>query len=141
MNDMITEKPALADFVERAAADIVRDCTHCGACVEICPVAPFAGVADSDHGATVAGVLEEFGIPCSKGRLRLPSLLGDVGWLADRAVQGLGLYNQEIHVLGEMNKTIACSIDKAKGELGALFGEGDGTEDDGPVGEADKLFK
>ncbi len=67
---------------------------------------------------TVASVLEEFGIPCSKGRLRLPSLLGDVGWLADRAVQGLGLYNQEIHVLGEMNKTIACSIDKAKGELG-----------------------
>jgi len=58
MNDMITGKPALADFVEHAAADIVANCTQCGACVEICPVASFAGVADADHGATVGGVLE-----------------------------------------------------------------------------------
>ena len=57
MNDMTKESPALVDFVEQAAADILRDCTQCGACVEICPVAPFAGVAESDHGATVGGVL------------------------------------------------------------------------------------
>jgi nucleoside-diphosphate-sugar epimerase len=30
----------------------------------------------------------------------------------------MGLYHQKIHVLSEMNKTIACSIDKARRELG-----------------------
>ena len=33
-------------------------------------------------------------------------------------IQGVGLYQQEIHVLSEMNKTIACTIAKAEGELG-----------------------
>ena len=28
-----------------------------------------------------------------------------------------GLYNQKIHVLSEIDKTIACSIDKAQKEL------------------------
>ena len=32
-------------------------------------------------------------------------------------MQSCGLYNQKIHVLGEMPHTIACSIDKAKREL------------------------
>ena len=39
------------------------------------------------------------------------------GW-CDGALQAVGLYNQKIHVLSEMNQTIACSIDKAKRELG-----------------------
>ena len=29
----------------------------------------------------------------------------------------MGLYNKEIHVLSEMNKTIACSIKKAEDDL------------------------
>ena len=33
-------------------------------------------------------------------------------------VQKFGLYQQQVHVLGELNKTIACSIDKEKAELG-----------------------
>jgi nucleoside-diphosphate-sugar epimerase len=28
------------------------------------------------------------------------------------------VYNQELHVLSEMNKSIACSADEAKAELG-----------------------
>ena len=36
----------------------------------------------------------------------------------DGCLQGVGLYEQKIHVLGEMNKTIACSIDRARRELG-----------------------
>jgi len=30
------------------------------------------------------------------------------------------MYHQKIHVLSEMNKTIACSIEKAKKELGYI---------------------
>jgi nucleoside-diphosphate-sugar epimerase len=58
------------------------------------------------------------GLKVAHKRLRLPSLAGDLAWLADSAIQRLGLYQQKIHVLSEMNKNIACSVDKARRELG-----------------------
>ena len=65
--------------------------------------------------ATVETLLEkEFSIPVAHKRLKLPYLSGEIATLADRMIQGLGLYSQKVHVLSEMNKTIACSIDKAK---------------------------
>ncbi len=68
---------------------------------------------------TVERLLEnELGIPCSHRRLRLPGLASQIAWLADKSLQALGLYHQKIHVLSEMNKTIACSVEKAKNELG-----------------------
>jgi nucleoside-diphosphate-sugar epimerase len=48
----------------------------------------------------------------------LPALVGRVAEIADGGLQAVGLYNQKIHVLGEMDKTIACSIAKARSELG-----------------------
>jgi nucleoside-diphosphate-sugar epimerase len=38
--------------------------------------------------------------------------------MVDKMLQSLGLYHQKIHVLSEMDKTIACTIDKAERELG-----------------------
>jgi nucleoside-diphosphate-sugar epimerase/choline dehydrogenase-like flavoprotein len=68
---------------------------------------------------TVESIMEEeLGIKCSKKRLRLPPIIGDVAWLCDFGLQSIGFYNQKIHVLSEMNKTIACSIEKAMAELG-----------------------
>jgi nucleoside-diphosphate-sugar epimerase len=68
---------------------------------------------------TVERLLErEFDMKVAHKRLRLPNLASSVAYAADRVVQGLGLYNQEIHVLSEMNKTIACSIGRAERELG-----------------------
>jgi nucleoside-diphosphate-sugar epimerase len=68
---------------------------------------------------TVERLLEdEFSIPCKHRRLRLPGLASQVAWLGDFSLQKLGLYHQKLHVLSEMNKSIACSIDKAKRELG-----------------------
>jgi nucleoside-diphosphate-sugar epimerase len=61
---------------------------------------------------------EEFGFEVSGKRLRLPSLVGDLAWLADKSLQSLTLYQQKIHVLSEMNKNIACSIGRAEKELG-----------------------
>jgi nucleoside-diphosphate-sugar epimerase len=61
---------------------------------------------------------EEFRIPVAHGRMRLPGVASTVAEVVDSVMQGAGLYNQKIHVLSEMNKTIACSIQKAERELG-----------------------
>jgi len=67
---------------------------------------------------TVEKLLEgEFNIKCSHKRMKLPSFVGDAAEFIDGLIQKTGLYNQKIHVLSEMNKTIACSVDKAKKDL------------------------
>lgn len=48
----------------------------------------------------------------------LPNFSSEVFLLADKVFQSLGMYQTEIHVAGEMNKDIACSIEKARRELG-----------------------
>jgi nucleoside-diphosphate-sugar epimerase len=69
--------------------------------------------------ATVREVLEsDFGIACARRQRRLPAAVGDLARLADGALQALGLYQQQVHVLGEMRHTIACSIERARRELG-----------------------
>jgi len=68
---------------------------------------------------TVERLLEqEFGVRCAHKRFRLPGFVSEVALFADKTLQSLGLYNQKIHVLSEMNKTIACSVAKAARELG-----------------------
>jgi nucleoside-diphosphate-sugar epimerase len=68
---------------------------------------------------TVEGLLrDEFGFEVSGKRIRLPSFAGEVARLIDKSLQSLSLYHQKIHVLSEMNKNIACSIVRAKDELG-----------------------
>jgi nucleoside-diphosphate-sugar epimerase len=68
---------------------------------------------------TVERLLEhEFKMPVAHKRLRLPGLASEVAMGIDAFFQMLGLYQQKIHVLSEMNKTIACRVDKAERELG-----------------------
>ena len=68
---------------------------------------------------TIERLLEtEFGHACKHKRMRLPAFASDVAWLADKTLQALGVYHQKIHVLSEMNKTIACSVARAEQELG-----------------------
>jgi nucleoside-diphosphate-sugar epimerase len=68
---------------------------------------------------TVERLLEaEFGQKCQHRRMRLPGFVSDVAEVVDRGIQATGLYHQKMHVLSEMNKTIACSVDKARRELG-----------------------
>jgi len=61
---------------------------------------------------------EEFGLSVEHKRMHLPGLASEVALAADFTLQKLGMYHQKIHVLSEMNKTIACSIAKAERELG-----------------------
>ncbi|TNE63836.1 MAG: NAD(P)-dependent oxidoreductase [Alphaproteobacteria bacterium] len=68
---------------------------------------------------TVKAVLkEDFGMQVADKNLHAPAIIGDFAQLADAILQATGLYQQKIHVLSEMNKTIACDISKAKRELG-----------------------
>lgn len=68
---------------------------------------------------TVEHLLErEFGQTCAHKRLRLPGVAADVAGVVDRSLQSAGLYHQKIHVLSEMNKTIACSVKKGMQALG-----------------------
>jgi len=68
---------------------------------------------------TVERLMEkEFGLKVAHKRLRLPAVAGDIAGVADGLVQRLGLYQQKIHVLSEMNKNITCSVEKAQRELG-----------------------
>jgi nucleoside-diphosphate-sugar epimerase len=68
---------------------------------------------------TVERLLEtEFGAKCAHKRLPLPGLASSIAFAADCVIQALGLYHQKIHVLSEMNKTIACSVAKAEHDLG-----------------------
>jgi nucleoside-diphosphate-sugar epimerase len=68
---------------------------------------------------TVERLLEtEFGQKCAHKRLRLPGIASEIAFMADATLQSLGVYHQKIHVLSEMNKTIACSVARAEQELG-----------------------
>jgi nucleoside-diphosphate-sugar epimerase len=68
---------------------------------------------------TVERLLEqEFKMPVAHKRMRLPGIASEVALVVDKVMQGVGLYRQEIHVLSEMNKTIACSVERAVRELG-----------------------
>ena len=68
---------------------------------------------------TVREVLrDDFRIAVKPTTIRAPGIVADVARVADWTLQKAGLYNQEIHVLSEMNRTIACSIERAQAELG-----------------------
>ena len=68
---------------------------------------------------TIERVLEQdFGVKCAHKRMKLPGFASGFAWVVDRALQSVGVYHQKIHVLSEMNKTIACTIAKAERELG-----------------------
>ena len=67
---------------------------------------------------TVGEALRAEGYTVSDRMLKVPSFIGTVAEKADRLLQGRGIYHQQMHVLGEMNKTIACDIAAARTDLG-----------------------
>ena len=62
-------------------------------------------------------LVDEFKQNIRKTQIILPNIMSEFALLIDASIQSIGLYNQKIHVLSEMNKNIACSIGKAKTEL------------------------
>jgi nucleoside-diphosphate-sugar epimerase len=67
---------------------------------------------------TVRTVLrDDFGMKISARTLRVPGIVSDIARVTDRLLQGAGCYCRNIHVLSEMNLTIACVIDKAQRDI------------------------
>jgi nucleoside-diphosphate-sugar epimerase len=67
---------------------------------------------------TVKRALREEGYDVSPRQLHLPSAVGRVAERLDRTAQQHGLYQRELHVLGESDKTIACDITRTREVLG-----------------------
>jgi nucleoside-diphosphate-sugar epimerase len=67
---------------------------------------------------TVGRALEAEGFEVKPNRVRLPAFAGRVAERVDALAQRAGRYVQAVHVLGEMDKTIACDISVARRELG-----------------------
>ena len=67
---------------------------------------------------TVGRALADEGFDVSPNRLRMPDLLARFAELADATMQRTGRYQQQLHVLGELNKNIACDIGAAQRDLG-----------------------
>ena len=67
---------------------------------------------------TVGRALRAEGFDVVPNRTRLPELAARMAEIADAMVQRTGRYNQQVHVLGEMGKSIACDISVARAELG-----------------------
>jgi nucleoside-diphosphate-sugar epimerase len=69
--------------------------------------------------ATVRRALAAEGLAVSgPERVPLPRAAARAAELADALIQGRGRYSQALHVLGELNHTIACDITRAREELG-----------------------
>jgi nucleoside-diphosphate-sugar epimerase len=67
---------------------------------------------------TVGRALRDEGFEVTPNRVRVPALVSRLAELADSSIQRLGRYHQQVHVLGEMDKNIACDISVARDELG-----------------------
>ncbi|MEO6652942.1 MAG: NAD(P)-dependent oxidoreductase [Ilumatobacteraceae bacterium] len=67
---------------------------------------------------TVGRAMTDEGFDVRPNRAKVPNLVAVVAERADALLQRSGRYHQQLHVLGEMNKTIACDISAARVELG-----------------------
>lgn len=67
---------------------------------------------------TVAAALTAEGLLVADRRTSMPTIVSRLAERADRMLQAVGLYQQQLHVLGEMGHTIACSIGAAERDLG-----------------------
>lgn len=67
---------------------------------------------------TVGRALADEGFDVAPNRVRLPDLVARAAELVDATLQRSGRYQQQVHVLGEMNKNIACDVSLSQEELG-----------------------
>jgi len=67
---------------------------------------------------TVGRALVDEGLSVKPNTTRLPTLAARVAEAGDSMLQAVGVYQQQLHVLGEMGHTIACDISHSVAELG-----------------------
>lgn len=68
---------------------------------------------------TIKNVLQnDFDFKVVDKNIHLPHITSEIAMACDALLQMMGVYHQKIHVLSEMNKTIACTIEKAQRVIG-----------------------
>jgi nucleoside-diphosphate-sugar epimerase len=67
---------------------------------------------------TVGEALRAEGYEVAENSLRVPAFVGRFAEVADRMIQNSGRYVTQVHVLGEMDKTIAVDVSAAVDDLG-----------------------
>lgn len=67
---------------------------------------------------TVGRALTDEGLSVAPPTTHLPRLAARVAETGDRVLQAVGVYQQQLHVLGEMGHTIACDISRSTAEIG-----------------------
>jgi nucleoside-diphosphate-sugar epimerase len=118
--------PILGDGGQRRSMTYIDNLVQGIALAELTPTEPGKAwwIADArpysvgEIVETVGDALRSEGFDVSPSRVRLPDVVGQVAETLDRGLQRVGRYNQQIHVLGEMNKTIAVDISAARNDLG-----------------------
>ncbi|WP_439406476.1 NAD-dependent epimerase/dehydratase family protein [Bradyrhizobium sp. DASA03076] len=102
-------------YTDNLAQGILLASAHKNAAGEIFWLADETPYTMNEIVETISKVLhEDFGIRFKANMVRLPSFVADVATMLDAALQMAGIYHQKIHIMSEMNKTIACDITKAK---------------------------
>lgn len=106
-------------YTDNLAQGILLAATHQNAAGEIFWLADETPYTMNEIVETVSKVLhEDFGMTVKPNQVRLPSIVAKVATMVDATLQYADIYHPKIHVLSEMNKTIACDIAKAKKVLG-----------------------
>jgi nucleoside-diphosphate-sugar epimerase len=118
--------PVIGDGRQRRSMVYVDNLVQGVVGAELTPTAPGRAwwIADAepyevnDIVAMVGRALAAEGFDVAPPRLRLPAVAGRLAERADAVLQRMGRYVQQVHVLGEMDKTIACDISAARADLG-----------------------
>ena len=118
--------PVVGDGEQRRSMVYIDNLVDGIIAAELTPAAKARGYWVADETAytvneivdTVGRALTDEGFSVKPPSTRLPAIAGRLAELGDRIVQGLGRYQQQLHVLGEMNHTIACDISVTRRELG-----------------------
>ena len=105
-------------YIHNLCDGLVLAATHENAVSETFWIADEHPYSMNEIVETIRNVMRtSFGIVCSNRCIQLPDITGILATYVDAAIQALGFYSQKIHVLSEMNKTIACDISKARARL------------------------
>jgi len=118
--------PVIGDGRQRRSMVHVANLVQGIVRAELTPTPPGRGwwIADAEPYtvneivATVGRALAAEGFDVVPNRTRLPAAAGRLAERLDAAIQRTGRYLPQVHVLGEMDKTIACDISVARAELG-----------------------
>ena len=118
--------PIVGDGTQRRSMVYVGSLVHALERVEVAEAAPGRAwwIADPEPYElneileTVRAALETEGLPVSGTLRHVPRSIGVLAASVDELLQGRGLYQQAVHVLGELKDTIACDVSAAQRELG-----------------------